>query len=406
MLFILIGINQINESFQQPEIYFNSVFSEVSKDTYILGAGDSLLITVGNYATNIMSYPDVITPSGDILIRSINIIPLMNTNVNNLMTPYTVSGAVKIAGLTIPQAEEVLKRKLGKNISLVLIKPRLIRVLLSGYVKHTGYYVLTPLNSVSELISISGGFTIEGSRRNVYVIRHKDTFTLNLENILWRGRKKEDILLKEGDIVFVPKMKQSVIVEGAFYPPDYSSNMITQSADTLNKPQIHEAFFDFKRGDRLSQLLDRIGDLLPNSDIHNIEIVRGKKHIVVDLEKIRSGALKDVYLANNDRIIIPYISNFIYVTGDVGKGGVFKYVKGMQLNYYIARASGPRYSADLRNIKLIYPDGKVAKATPYTSLKPGTTIFVPRRSMYDMRDLIAFSASLLSFLNALILLGE
>lgn len=126
--------------------------------------------------------------------------------------PY--AGMVKLAGLTIDEASQLVKEKLGEYIKIpslsVMVKsygPRKIYVM--GEVQAPGIHEL-PIESMNVFAAISkaGGIATHGRPRHVQLIRVIGDTMYYKEADIERFVKKHDInqnlMLQDGDIVYVP----------------------------------------------------------------------------------------------------------------------------------------------------------------------------------------------------------
>ena len=94
---------------------------------------------------------------------------------------------------------------------------------LSGEFVFPGYYTkLTPDETLLSLITRAGGFTasayLEGARLN----RSKDgvgNIAIDFDAVFNRNRTRENIILEDGDRIFVPTIPRTVAVSGAVYNP-------------------------------------------------------------------------------------------------------------------------------------------------------------------------------------------
>ncbi|MFA5272036.1 MAG: polysaccharide biosynthesis/export family protein [Candidatus Omnitrophota bacterium] len=126
--------------------------------------------------------------------------------------PY--AGNVKVAGLSLPEAEELVKNKLADGylkypvISIGLRENRSKKFFVYGEVMKPGTYPLLENTTVLKAISTAGGFTKYGSSSRVKVLRPKkgspdyETIKINLSAVMG-GNSKADVVLEPGDTVVV-----------------------------------------------------------------------------------------------------------------------------------------------------------------------------------------------------------
>jgi polysaccharide export outer membrane protein len=128
--------------------------------------------------------------------------------------------AVRLAGLTIPDAQAVIEKALADaelirrahvTVRIMAYAPR--EVMITGQVRAPGSYPLPAEGGMTliDLISRAGGLTelARGSatRTRIEASGEKHTLTIDAASLL-RGKgnaKSPDLVLQAGDIVFVPE---------------------------------------------------------------------------------------------------------------------------------------------------------------------------------------------------------
>lgn len=159
---------------------------------YLIGAGDSIRVSV--FQNPDLTVETRVTENGSI--------------------SYPLVGSVRIGGLTIPAAEQVIARALqdGKfiqqpqvNISLVQNRGNQVSVL--GSVGRPGRFPLETFNTrISEMIAIAGGISpggadvvlLTGTRDGKPLRREIDIVGMFLDN-----RLDQDIVVAGGDVIYV-----------------------------------------------------------------------------------------------------------------------------------------------------------------------------------------------------------
>ncbi|AKJ63486.1 SLBB domain-containing protein [Kiritimatiella glycovorans] len=86
---------------------------------------------------------------------------------------------------------------------------RLSHVIVCGHIAGPGIYPLDEGMMLSELIADAGGVARRGTERRVITVRgdryHPKVIKSNIHRVYTRGEREEDLLLKPGDTVYVPK---------------------------------------------------------------------------------------------------------------------------------------------------------------------------------------------------------
>jgi len=111
-----------------------------------------------------------------------------------------------------------------------------------------------------------------------------------------------------------------------------------------------------------------------------------------DVDLLSENKNLDTTLEDGDQIIIPYISQQVYIYGEVNNIGTVRYEPGKSVSYYLENSGGIVDTADSKNIYVVHPNGKTERLDRYSSrlsfinspenisVYPGTIIFVPRKS--------------------------
>lgn len=125
---------------------------------------------------------------------------------------FPLIGEVKVEDLTVAELEKTLEAKLKKYLT----KPQVTvfinsyaTITVTGQVKDPGSFPLKSGLTALEAIGLAKGFTKIAGQNDVKIMRmengEKKTIKVKLGDISRKGDKSEDVLLKRGDIVFVPE---------------------------------------------------------------------------------------------------------------------------------------------------------------------------------------------------------
>ena len=169
-------------------------------------------------------YPRYKLEFGDQFDVSFELSPEFNQTVTVQPDGYiTLRGAgdVHVAGQTVPELTETLRRAYGK----ILIDP-LISVVLKdfekpyfiadGQVGRPGKYDLRGDTTLTQAIAIAGGFQDSAKHSQVLLFRRVDSEwvsakIINVKEMEKEGNLHEDPYLHPGDMLFVPKNRLSKI---------------------------------------------------------------------------------------------------------------------------------------------------------------------------------------------------
>ena len=175
------------------------------------------------------------------------------------------------------------------------------------------------------------------------------------------------------------------------YP--FGSVLINQEALLINQDATDKLYRSFiqkliTKGDALfaSESLPFILEELKTS------VVSGRVMAEFDLDVIKSNPDLDTKLDDEDKIIVPTITQQIYIFGEVNNIGATRYIAGNDINEYLMNSGGLLESADKSNIFIVHPNGEVNrlqnqnlglsflnKRSNDILVYPGSVIYVPRK---------------------------
>ena len=140
-------------------------------------------------------------------------------------------GDVHVSSETLPQLISTLQTSYGKFLNKPVIsvvlkdfeKPYFIA---NGQVGHPGKYTLQGETTLSEAVAMAGGFTEKSKHSHVVLFRRvssqwTETRVVDVKKQLNAGNLNEDLILRPGDMIFVP---QNTISKIARYIPTTAVN--------------------------------------------------------------------------------------------------------------------------------------------------------------------------------------
>ncbi len=184
-------------------------------EPYRLGVGDILSITVWDH-------PELTIPAGE--YRSAEAVGHQIAKNGTIFYPYV--GRVKVAGKTIMQTRWILSRLLAKHITRPQVDVKVAAYLsqkafVVGEVAKPGPQPITnvPL-TVVDAIKQAGGTTANADWRHVTLTRGDKRLTINLLDIYEKGDMRQNIRLKDGDVLNIPDLQgQKIFVLGEVANP-------------------------------------------------------------------------------------------------------------------------------------------------------------------------------------------
>lgn len=341
-------------------IYGHSLFSDKSlavlntndgaqvPDTYVLGEGDEIHITIfGASQTDIQQ----------------------RISVDGSIQPTGVA-KIFLKGLTLAQAREVIKRNLSKaymfrndQVAVTIVTARTLLVNVFGEVKTTGGFNLSALNSAFNALSAAGGPTAIGSVRNIQLIHGTTRKSIDLYAFMDDPAVQFKFELQNNDIIFVPVVKELVSVVGA-----------------VKRPMSYEMLAD----ESLTDLIKFAGGLTMNVYPNFVQIQRyanGEQRLMEwNLADVMSGKIK-IPLLNGDSVRIKAIGKpmdqYVEVEGSVYYPGRFDLSANSTLSALLANAK-PTYQAktDILFIDRLRTDSTTELLTvPFPDMKNGRADF-------------------------------
>jgi len=284
---------------------------------YRLAADDELLIDVSGYSE--ISYHLKVSPEGIIRIP--------------------VAGSIAVSGLTIEQAKTSITRKLSQTIytnikngkttvDVNLGTIRSIKVTIIGEATLPGTFTLPSLASAYNALYACGGPNLNGSFRDIQVIRNNSIIaTIDVYQYLLNGSKKNDIRLMDDDVIKINTYSVRVELKGE-----------------VKKPGL----YDVVKGETMSNIVNYAGGFTDNAYTSRIQVFKNtakERKVTTILEE----NLSDIIPQKGDTYIIGKIlnrfSNRISIKGAVYRPGEYELREGMSLAQLIKDADGVREDA-------------------------------------------------------------
>lgn len=260
--------------FQYSPTTFAPVDNTPITPNYLLGPGDEL--SVNFYGSQEREVKVVINREGKVILPFI--------------------GPVNFLGMTYKEANSYLSKKvqkelIGTEVDMSLNQIRSIGVYVLGEAYKPGRYIMSGLSSVSNALFVSGGVNKEGSLRNIQIKRDNKIITsYDFYDFLLKGSLETDVILQDGDIIFIPFIENSVTLGGAFKRPyryEFKDNETIgeiinlaggYSSEVIGSPTLELSSVDIEGAKRVLSYLDSPNDLkrkLNNGDVINISSVSG-----------------------------------------------------------------------------------------------------------------------------------
>ena len=282
---------------------------------YIIGPDDQLNINV--YGNSLVNWRLDVSPEGNINIPGI--------------------GIINVAGKTIETATAMIKAKLaannyaighGTNVQVSLGNIRSIKVIMIGQLERPGTYTLPSLATVFNALYAAGGPSETGSFRQIEVIRNNRIIRiLDMYDFLVKGNQKDNIALRDQDVIRVPTYRTRVELLGQVKIP---------------------ALFEVLPGESFQTVLNFAGGFTDSAYVSRIKIsqISGQQRKLTDLvEADYSNYMPlrgDIYYIES---VLNRFVNRVTINGAVFRPGEYELQNGLTLGQLLEKAAGLREDA-------------------------------------------------------------
>lgn len=357
--------------FNTRNLTFEPSVNLATPPNYRLGPGDEVIIDIWGTSQNTIRQQ--ISPDGTINIEKI--------------------GPVNLSGMTVSEANEYLKRVLGKTYSgldapdgtleirLTLGNARTIQINVMGEVVQPGTYALSSFSTVFHALYRAGGVNEIGSLRNVQVTRNGKTVAkVDVYDFIMKGKTQDDIRLQEGDVIIVPAYEALVQISG-----------------NVKRPMK----FEMKKNETLATLINYAGGFSADAYTRSLRVVRqnGEEYEINTVKEIDYSAYP---MRNGDVVtaeaILNRFTNKLEVRGAVYRPGIYQLngeintvralvneAKGLTGDAFTNRAVLQREREDLTT-EIISVDVRsiMAGTSPDIPLQKNDILYIP--SIHDLED--------------------
>lgn len=317
------------ELFTERSVSFEPSMNIPTPKNYQLGAGDELIIDIWGAAQS--TYRLQVSPDGMIIIPNI--------------------GPISVNGMTIENAAERLKKRLGEiysglnpadpsqkdtYIQVTLGQVRSINVTVLGEAATPGTYTLPSLATVFNALYSAGGPTTSGSFRKIEVVRGDSIVTnFDLYDLLVNGKQSGNIRLQDQDIIRISTYQNRIEVEGEVK---------------------RQGIYELLKGETLSDLLTYAGGFTGDAYTNRVKVIGNtpRQKRIADVLKKNFDEFK---IQNGDLVtvgkILDRFTNMVTIQGAVFRPGDYQLTDSTSLYSLIQRAEGLKGDA-FTNRGIIY----------------------------------------------------
>lgn len=317
----------------------------------------------------------------------------------------------------------------------IYVKPpeKLVRV--SGALNNTGVFELLENENYSDLLRLTGGFSIDAKNRNELIL-----------NRILDGKYQESLIaisnlsnvsVKNGDIIYATKFNiGSIEISGEVVNPGKYSITDTDSLSSVIKRAGGYTDNAYVFGSSIFKEKLKKQEEISNAELYSnfIKLIAyggssidptiftsvlqefkamkptGRAIAEFNLQAIANDPSLDMLIDNGDVIQVPKFTNSVYVYGQVNKPNAVLYEPNKDLKKYISDAGGYNSLADTSNVIIVKPNGEIQKdekgrifLMPYdANIYPGSLIYVPNDAVYQDAS-IAYISSIAPIISSLVL---
>ncbi len=384
-------IDNDEEELPEAKVYGQQIFRNKSirlyrqsenikpPDTYILGAGDKIAISIWGKSQENAEY--VISKEGYIKPSQMPRIYLKGINLG------------KARALLRSRYSEYYKFR-EEEFEVMVNYARTITVNIVGEVFNYGSFTMPAINTAFNALVASGGPSDIGSVRNIKLIRPgEQTRKIDIYEFLLDPSVAQNLYLQDNDIIHVEVADRLVSINGAIKRPFK---------------------YELVKGENLLKLIEYAGGLKENAYKGIIQIRRfeNDEQVIVDVnlnDLIKSG--KDFEILSGDEVIIknipkPY-KNYAEISGAVEIPGKYEITSGMKLRELIDKGVlSDDARTDIAFLLRTKPDNSIAyervrieeilssPSSPYNfTLKPKDRLMVLSLVTFSDRDSISVSGA-------------
>ena len=324
-----------------PEIFQKSTFASIDPD-YPIGPGDEVVIMVWGetelYLKNIVSRDGFIflNDVGQVFVNGLTLNMLEKKLFNVLKKVYSSLEPVNGSPTTF----------FDVTLGSYTLKP--VRVFVLGEVDKPGAYSMKFSTTLFNSLYYFGGPTINGSLRNISLIRSGEEIKkIDFYDYLLTGKQPNDIRLQRDDVIFINPRINTVEITGEIK---------------------RQAIYELKNNETLLDLIKLAGGLLPTTYTARVQVDRvlsfdqrkklkmNRTLIDLDLSEIIENKEK-FKLQDGDKVKVFKIfnesKNIVQIQGEVRREGWYDLGEGLLVSDLIEKADGLSGNAYLEKAEII-----------------------------------------------------
>ena len=286
--------------FQFAPSTFSPVDNTPVPPDYIIGPGDELRIRIWgqvNFNANVL-----VDRAGEINLPQV--------------------GPVHVAGLPFQALTEHLRTAIGRvfrnfDLTADIGQIRAVQVYIVGQAHRPGTYTVSSLTTLVDALFTSGGPSVLGSMRHIYLKRGGNTVVdFDLYDLLVNGDKSKDAKLESGDVIDIPPVGPQVAITGSV---------------------VRSAIYELRDENTVDQLLKYAGGQSTTASDARISIERIHEHqdrTTMEIPFDQQGLATVLRQGDILRVlsIVPQYQNTVTLRGNVANPGRFAWHEGMHIS--------------------------------------------------------------------------
>ena len=301
----------------------------------------------------------------------------------------------------------------------IVVNPRGKVVAFESGVMRPALFELKENDTFQNLLSFANGFSKDNDYQNIIVKRvssgksqvlnvtldELNSFNFVDNDSIYIREYKTDTITILGSVMNPGTYKlnrgtslsEAIITAGGYdstaYPfAGYLENIKALEVNKNAKQRLYDKFITnlITNGSTVNQD-SGIGDLL--FQLKETEPT-GRIIAEFDLDLIKNDSSLDTILEDGDKLLIPQITQQVFVQGEVGNPGAIRYTPSKGIDFYINKSGGYLKTADEENIFIIHPNGETENMNSSARLSfifqdsdrkliyPGSIIYVPQTTNF------------------------
>ena len=332
----------------------------------------------------------------------------------NLVRNNKIIETLDIYDLLINGNYNVKSRLRSGDVVFVAKKKNIIKI--DGAVHRPAMYELKSDQSLEDIIFYANGLKQSADRENISLERVLDGTLKSIPLI--NETQLKSIKPIDGDLVYIREFpfRKALILGSVYKPGEYTMAAGESLLDLVEKaggytPNAYP-FGTVYENDEAKEINKNSKEVLYNDFLDNIitmsqqnisenfdlnpiialiRDIRDSKpngRIVIDL--VNEGMAEKVKIKSGDKVVIPELTNNVYVYGEVSTEGAVMYQSNEGVDYFIKKSGGLKKFADNEAIYVLHPNGETerysrkknifeSQPNGNVTVYPGSVIYVPRK---------------------------